>query len=236
MRNIVLGALALLVTLTADARAQVGSSGSNVPVIQVTGTGSVQAEPNMATIRVGITTEEASPQDAVSHNISATQKVIKELEAASIEKRDLKTSNFSVYPQYRTEGDTKRQVLNYRVSNTVTVTIRDTAKVGDILTKVVAAGSNQISGPNFTISDPERYLNEARKKAVENAMAKAAAYASAAGLKLGAIVEMIEPGAQAPVYTARGTGGVRAMAAPVPVEAGEESLQAHIVMVIELKQ
>jgi uncharacterized protein len=100
----------------------------------------------------------------------------------------------------------------------------------------VAAGSNQISGPSFSISDPEKYVSEARKKAVENAMAKASAYASAAGLKLGAVVEMIEPGSSAPGYAPHATGGVRAVAvAPVPVEAGEESLQAQIVMVIELK-
>jgi uncharacterized protein YggE len=237
MRNIaVAGALAVLIAVTADAGAQSASTGSKAPVIQVTGTGSIQVEPNVAAIRVGVTTEEATVQDAVSHNVTATQKVIKELEGAGIEKKDLKTSNFSVYQQYRTDGETKRQVLNYRVSNTVTATIRDTAKVGEILTKVVAAGSNQISGPSFSISDPEKYVNEARKRAVENAMAKATAYANAAGLKLGAVVEMIEPGSSAPVYTSHAAGAVRGMAAaPVPVETGEESLQAQIVMVIELK-
>ena len=84
--------------------------------------------------------------------------------AAAIEKKDLKTSNFSVYPQYRTEGADKHQVVTYRASNTVTVTVRDLDKVGDILTKAVAAGSNQISGPNFSISEPEKYLSRSPKK------------------------------------------------------------------------
>ena len=114
-----------------------------------------------------------------------------------MEKKDLKTSNFSVYPQYRNEGADKHQVVTYRASNTVTVTVRDLDKVGDILTKAVAAGSNQISGPNFSVSDPEKYLSEARKKAVENAIAKARVYANAAGLKLGVILSMVEEGATA---------------------------------------
>src|SRR5271166_5217975 len=173
MRKVtVLSAIAALLILPAGAHAEAAGAESKVPVLQVTGTGSVQAEPDTATIRIGVTTEDASAQEAVAHNNTATQKVIKELEAASIDKKDLKTSNFSVYPQYRTEGDPKHQVMVYRVSNTVTVTIRDMAKVGEILTKVVAAGSNQISGPNFSVSDPEKYLNEARRKAVENAMSK----------------------------------------------------------------
>lgn len=202
--------------------------------IEVAGRGSVQAEPDLATIRIGVTTENAKAQEAVSANTAAAAKVIAELQSASIDKKDLKTSNFSVYPQYRTEGENKHQVLIYRVSNTVTVTVRDITKVGDILSKAVAAGSNQINGPSFSVSDPEKYLNEARKKAVDNAMAKARAYAGAAGMKLGAVLEMSETGMPAPAF-ARGL--VRsAAAAPVPIEAGEERLEAQIFLVIELKQ
>jgi len=232
-------AVAILLILSGEAAAQMrdmSAPDTKTPTIQVTGTGSVRAEPDSAAIRIGVTTEDSNAQTAVSRNTAATAKVIAELEAASIEKKDLKTSNFSVYPQYRTEGDTKRQVLTYRVSNTVTVTIRDIAKVGDILTKVVAAGSNQINGPIFSVSNPDNFLNEARKKAVENALAKAGAYASAAGLKLGPVLEMTEAGAFAPSFATRASGYTRSAAAPVPIEAGQESLEAHIVLVIELKQ
>ena len=170
------------------------TSGAQISTIRVAGKGSVQAEPDTATIRIGVTTEDANAQHAVQANSAATAKVISELQAASIEKKDLKTSNFSVYAQYRTEGENKRQVTSYRVSNTVMVTIRDTSKIGEILTKGVAAGSNQINGPSFSISEPEKYLNEARKKAVENAMEKARAYAAAAGMKLGEVLEISEPG------------------------------------------
>ena len=124
--------------------------------------------------------------------------------------------------------------MTYRASNTVTVTVRDLDKVGDILTRAVAAGSNQISGPNFSVSDPEKYLAEARKKAVENAIAKASVYANAAGLKLGSILSMVEEGATVPVYAPR-SATFSAAGAPVPIEAGEESLQARILLIVELK-
>ncbi len=230
-------ALAILFILQGRAAAQAqerSSPDARTAAIEVAGRGSVQAEPDLATIRIGVTTENAKAQEAVSANTAATAKVIAELQSASIGKKDLKTANFSVYPQYRTEGENKHQVLIYRVSNTVTVTVRDITKVGDILSKAVAAGSNQINGPSFSVSDPEKYLNEARKNAVENAMAKARAYADAAGMKLGAVLEMSEPGVPAPAF-ARGL--VRsAAAAPVPIEAGEERLEAQIFLVIELKQ
>jgi uncharacterized protein YggE len=235
-KTILAGALTVLFIFSNEARAEMtdtGISRTTTPTIQIAGTGAVQARPDIATINIGVSTEDGNPQNAVSRNNAATSKVISEVEAGGIEKKDLRTSNFSVYPQYRTEGENKRQVVTYRVSNTVTVTIRDLDKVGDILTKVVSAGSNQISGPNFSVSNPEKYLDEARKKAVENAMSKANAYASAAGLKLGTILAMSEEATAAPVFR-----GPMAMAKPggsVPIEAGEESLQAQISLVIELK-
>jgi uncharacterized protein len=207
-------------------------SGAPISTIRVAGKGSVQAEPDTATIRIGVTTEDANAQHAVQANTAATAKVISELQGASIEKKDLKTSNFSVYAQNRTEGENKRQVTSYRVSNTVMATIRDISKIGDILTKAVAAGSNQINGPSFSISEPGKYLNEARKKAVENAMEKARAYAAAAGMKLGEVLEISEPGVPAP---ALGGTMARSLATSVPIEAGEERLEANVYLVIALK-
>jgi uncharacterized protein YggE len=236
-KDVLAKALAFLLILSSEAHSQMQNQPTpdpKIPTIQVTGTGSVQAKPDTASISIGVSTEDGNAQTAVSRNNAATAKVISELEAAAIEKKDLKTSNFSVYPQYRTEGSDKHPIVTYRASNTVTVTVHNLDKVGDILTKAVAAGSNQISGPNFSVSDAENYLTEARKKAVENAIAKASVYANAAGLKLGSILSMVEEGAATPVYAPR-SASFSAAAAPVPVEAGEESIQARILLVVELK-
>ncbi|MGA9266043.1 MAG: SIMPL domain-containing protein [Rhodomicrobium sp.] len=236
-KDVLAKALAFLLILSSEAHSQMQNQPTpdpKIPTIQVTGTGSVQVKPDTASISIGVSTEDGNAQNAVSRNNAATAKVISELEAAAIEKKDLKTSNFSVYPQYRTEGSDKHPVVTYRASNTVTVTVHNLDKVGDILTKAVTAGSNQISGPNFSVSDAEKYLAEARKKAVENAIAKASVYANAAGLKLGSILSMVEEGAAALVYAPR-SASFSAAAAPVPVEAGEESIQARILLVVELK-
>ena len=237
-KDVILGALATLLILPGAAQAQLpdtNSHKSNIPAIQVTGTGSVEAKPDMATMSVGITTEDASAKTAVANNNAATAKVILELEASSVEKKDIRTSNFSIYPQYRPEGKNEQQFQSYRVSNTVTVTVHDLDKLGAIIAKAVGGGSNQIRGPNLQVSQPEKYLSEARKKAFENAMAKANTYASAAGLKLGSILEIVEEGASAPTYGVRSAGLAKSLSA-VPVEAGEETLQAHVLLVVELKE
>ena len=201
--------------------------------IKVLGKGSVQAEPDTATIRAGVTTEDAIAQQAVSSNTAATTKVMSGLQAAGIDKKDLKTSNFSVHSLSRIEGEgeRRRQTTSYRVSNMVTATVHDTSKVGEILSEAVAAGSNQINGLSFYVSEPERYLDEARKKAVVNAMGKARAYAAAAGMKLGEVLEIGEVGVPAPALIGELTRG----AGPVPVESGEERLEVSVYLVIALK-
>ncbi len=177
-KDVLVEALAFLLILSSEAYAQMHDEGGidpKTPTIQVSGWGSVQVKPDIATISVGVATDDENAQNAVSRNSAETAKVISELESAGVEKKDVKTSNFSVHPQYRTEGAEKRQAVTYRASNTVKVTIRNIDKVGDILTRVVAAGSNQIAGPNYSVAEPEKYSSEARKKAVENALAKAGA-------------------------------------------------------------
>jgi hypothetical protein len=234
-KDVLAQVLAFLFMLSMGAHAQGRDPGVidlKIPSIQVSGTGSVPVKPDVAAISIGVSVEDENAQSAVSRNSAATAKVIAELEGAGVEKKDIKTSYFSVNPQFRTEGPEKRQVITYRAANIVRVTIRDIGKAGDILAKVVAAGSNQINGPNFQVSEPDAYLDEARKKAVENAMSKARAYASAAGLKLGNVLAIIEEGDASPVAV-RGAHFTRSPS--VPIEAGEDTVRADILLIVELK-
>jgi len=204
------------------------------PAIQVSGTGSVQVKPDIAVIRIGVTTEDANAEAAVTRNNAATAKVLSEIAAAGIEKKDLQTSQFSLHPQTQTTSYPRKDssTVTFRASNTVSVTVRNLDRLGEVLGKSVAAGSNQISGPDFSVSEPETYLGEARKKAVENALAKAKTYAEAAGLKLGSVLSITEDGAGSPGPVFRTAGYVKA--ASVPVESGEETLSAQVQIAVEL--
>ena len=78
-------AVAILFVLSGSAAAGAPGAPAYDPAastIRVSGKGSVQVEPNTATIRIGVTTEKLTATEAVSANTSATSKVISELEAA----------------------------------------------------------------------------------------------------------------------------------------------------------
>jgi uncharacterized protein YggE len=202
--------------------------------IEVSGSGSVQVKPDIAVIRIGVATEDANAESAVARNSASTAKVLSEIAAAGIEKTDLQTAQFSLYPQTQAASSSAKEkggTTIFRASNTVSVTVRKLERLAEILGKAVAAGSNQISGPDFIVSAPEKHLGEARRKAVEQALAKANAYAEAAGLKLGTVLSITEEGGASPVPVFRAS---YAKAQSVPVESGEETLSAQVRIVIEL--
>jgi uncharacterized protein YggE len=155
-----------------------------------------------------------------------------QLKAANVAEKDVQTSNFSVQPIYDYGNNSNNQppkVSGYQVSNTVIVTLRKIDSVGDVLDKLVSAGSNQINGVSFSIANPQAALDDARKAAVADALRKANVLTSAAGVKLGAITSISEGGEAPPqpVVMMRAKT-MAADAAPVPVAQGEQTVGADV--------
>jgi uncharacterized protein YggE len=219
--------------LAGPANAQEDLSSFGRPVIQVAGNGEVSARPDTALISLGVSTEDRDVQQAVGANSAAIDKIIAELSKGGIDSRDIQTANFSVFPQYDQDKSGISAPRSFRVSNTVEVTVRDLDALSKILGSVVAAGSNQINGLSFFFREPQPLLQEARKRAVEDAKRKAEVLARAAGVKLGRLTMISDTGTAAPpVYHARAfaAGAGR----NVPIEAGESTLSAQVTMIWEI--
>src|SRR5690606_38461790 len=162
------------------------------PTTQVYGTGKVRGRPDIASLSVGVTTEDEDVQKAVAENSSAAQRIIAELTKSGIDPRDIQTQNFSVFPQYKHTKDGEPAPQTLRVSNTVEITVRNLEKLGSVLAQVVGAGSNQINGLNFSFSDPLPLVKQARQQAIEDARQRAETYAGSAGARLGALKLIVE--------------------------------------------
>lgn len=206
--------------------------------ITITGEGEVNAAPDIAYVETGVVTEGKTAAEALSANTKAMNDVFKGLGEAGIEKKDMQTSQFSVYPVYeQVKNDDNRpqtpKIGGYRVQNQLTVTVRDLTKLGGILDKVVSLGSNQLSGIRFSIDKPDTLVDEARKDAVKNALQKAKLYAGAAGVSLGEIMSISENGTSMPqpVYMKSYAAMERA---DVPVASGEQTLTASVTLVIKI--
>ncbi len=108
--------------------------------------------------------------------------------------------------------------------------------LGPILDTLVQSGSNQINGIAFGIDEPKKVLDEARKKAVADARAKAELYAKAAGVALGRVVQISESSAvMPPVPMMRMAVEAAAQDASVPIAAGQQTVSANVSITYEIQ-
>jgi uncharacterized protein YggE len=205
-------------------------------VISVTGTGEVSAAPDTAFINSGVTTQGATAREALDANTEAMNNLMATLKEAGIEPRDIQTSGFSVSPNYvytdarDANGYTlPPKIDGYQVYNTVNVRIRDLASLGAVLDKQVNVGANTINGITFSVADPSKLYDEARRAAFADAKEKATLYAEAAGEDLGGLKSITESqGYDQPQPYMMKAMADSAAGAPVPVATGELSFTINV--------
>ncbi len=206
------------------------------PMITVTGTGTVEAAPDIATLSIGVTTQGETAAEALSANTAALAGVMARLSGAGIEARDMQTSNLSLNPNwtgYDSASVAGPTISGYVAANILTIRVRQLDGLGAVLDAAVSDGANTLNGLTFGLADPEPALNAARQEAVADARARAELLAAAAGVKLGRVISISEGAAASdPVPMFRAD----ALAAPVPVAGGEVGLSASITIFYEIAE
>ncbi|MBS0193246.1 MAG: SIMPL domain-containing protein [Proteobacteria bacterium] len=204
-------------------------------LLQVNAHGESHRVPDVATISAGVVTRNADANAALRANAARMSAVVAALKQAGVAERDIQTSSIGLQPQY-TYGDKQPpKITGYEVANTVSVRLRETAKIGNVLDTLVRVGANQILGPNFSVDKPEAALDEARRAAVEQARTRADVYAQAAGLKVRRIVSITESSESTPPRPmARMTFAATNVGIATPVETGENTLAVDLDVRFEL--
>lgn len=209
--------------------ARAGAPAALLPSITVQGTGEVAATPDTAEIQAGVVTQAEFAAEALDANSAAMTKVMQTLEGAGLAKKDIQTSQFSVSPVYERNNEhmRERKIVGYQVTNQVQIKVRKLDSVGEILDKLVAQGANQVNSIRFSVAEPERLLDEARRKAMADARRKAELYVQAEDLKLGRPLLIQEQAPRLPQARALQAAAFAARDA-VPIAAGELTFQASI--------
>ncbi|WP_454886416.1 SIMPL domain-containing protein [Sphingomonas oryzagri] len=175
---------------------------STVPIagtrLDVSADGQVTRAPDIVTVSAGVVTQASSAAATMAENAKRMAMTVAALKRAGVADKDIRTAALSLQPQYRYADNQPPAITGYQASNQLTVTFRDIGKTGAILDALVAAGVNQIGGPDFALEHPDAALDEARVAAVQKARAKAEVYAKAAGLSIKRIVAIGESGGYSP--------------------------------------
>jgi uncharacterized protein len=166
--------------------------------IGVTGMGEASGPPDQAQINAGVQIVAPTVAEASRQNQAIVERIMKALDEQGISKKDIQTTNYSVWPEQRHDprGNGEITISGYNVSNVVNVTVADIDKLGAVLAAVTDAGANSIHGVNFGVKDNAALEQRARAAAMEDARARAESLAKLAGVKLGEVqsISMMQGG------------------------------------------
>jgi uncharacterized protein len=224
-------ALALTALAGAPCVAQTAPYPTGPSVIVVNGTATVERAPDRAFLQLSTESRAPKPEEAQQKNAQAMSGVQQAVKRAGISSDAIRTLGVNL----REDADWingKRVPRGYVATNSIEVRVDDLEGLGKLMDAAVASGATGVGDVRFDLKDHAAAEREALKLAVADAKGRAEAAAAGAGLRLGAILRIEEPGEHrvVPVPMMRATAMAAPAQAPTPVEAGQIEIVANVVL------
>ncbi len=162
--------------------------------IVVGGTGRVLVEPDVAELRLGVAVARPTVDGARSVAATTMESILAAVSAAGVDRSDVRTPLLSVQPRHDYRENQQPVLTGYELANVVEVTVRDLARLGDVVDGTLRAGATSMDGLSFRLADPEPAEREARMRAIATARARADVLARAAGLVIVGVSDIVEGG------------------------------------------
>lgn len=206
----------------------------------VTGTGKVTVAPDIAKISLGIQ-ENGSSLKGVQDSVNKKSKtLVDSLKTLGVGEGDIKTTSYSVYPQYDYTTPSQR-ITGYQVSISYEVEIKNFDKLNDIFSVATANGANVAGGISFDLSDKlkKEKLQEARGLGVAEAKEKAQGLAKASGITLGKVINVSEGGTDLirpiPLMEKAGAGEPAEIPTQADIQPGTTDITINISLSYEIR-
>ena len=218
---------------------KVMSTVATTNTVSFSGEGKVVAKPDIARVSLAIVTDALTSKVAQDENSKKSKAVTDYLKKQGVDDKDIKTSGYNIYPQYKyPQFGGQPTITGYQVNQSMEVKIRDLEKLSNILDGVVSAGANQVNGLSFEIDNPDALKADARAKAIADAKKKANELKSQVGISLGKIVNFSENtgGYPMPIYTKAEVDGRSGMDGGGPtVPTGENEIVVNVSLTYQIK-
>ncbi|HPD55377.1 MAG TPA: SIMPL domain-containing protein [Candidatus Paceibacterota bacterium] len=219
---------------------------SNMPpehTLTVSGEGKIFAKPDVAIVEMSVISQHKNVELAQSENDQKMQQVVNFLKESGIDEKDIKTTQYNLQPEYdyswcrTTEYPVycPPKLVDYMLTQSLQVKIRDLSRVGKIIGNLSEIGVNQISDISFVIDNDTEIKAAARQKAIAEAKQKAQEMANAANIELGKIIEINESVSgltpQRIVYQKT----IESADATAPIEIGTNEIVVSVSLIYEIK-
>jgi uncharacterized protein YggE len=164
--------------------------------IWVSGSGVESLVPDIAYLTLGVESQQSTVAAANAEAATAMDAIFAVLKDKGVEDKDIRTTSFNIWPQYNYPREGEPILVGYRISNQVSVKIKNLDGIGDLIDSVVEAGGNntRINSIGFGIDDDSEARIRAREAAVNDAKAKAQQFARLTDVTLGKLIYISENG------------------------------------------
>ncbi len=203
----------------------------------VIGEGKVDVTPDTAKVDAGISVNRIDTAKNAEQILSdVNNKIIAAMKDLGIDKADIKTSSFSITPNYQYIA-TGNKIDGYNGNATVSIKVRKVPLLTQVISEATKAGANNIQDTRFSIDKPEKYREEARDKAIENAKSQAQKLARNLGISLGKIVNVVEStsGNAYPLYDMKLSAPMAGEGGGPQVEPGTQTVTSTVTLFFEKK-
>lgn len=217
--------------------AGLGAAEDKLPArfVRVTGISEVMVVPDRAVIEVGV--EKQDPRASVAKHAedAAARQILAALRGNGVDDKDIQTTFLSLRPSYTIRKGVRTDF--FLAAQTMTVTVRDIAKLDTLLEALVKAGGNRIGSIGYETSDLRKYRDQARDLAVKAAREKAGALAKALGQDIGKAqsIEEVPESESYSMANARGYGyEEREKSRGATIAPGQKTISASVTVSFEL--
>jgi hypothetical protein len=187
---------AFLVLFTATASAQMPGMEPMPRTISVSGSGTVDATPDIARLSLAVQRRDVSMQVARDETVRVSKAFLALCTKLGIKENKIRTSGLTINPEYRWDEKENKQIFTgYFVQRQLQVEINDLDKLGNVIEGAIDAGVNEVSPPELDSSKRKELNRDALAAATVDAKANAERVASSLGVRLGAVRTVVANGA-----------------------------------------
>lgn len=223
----------------------IGFGIASTNTISVQGEGKVFATPDTGVFTFSVIKEGKTAKVVQNDATEVTNKAIKYLKENGVEEKDIKTTVYNVYPRYEYKQRScttylcplsERKLIGFEINQSTQVKVRDTSKVGTLLSGIGSIGVERISSLSFIIDNKDELEQKVKKIAVNDAKRKAEVLAKDLGVRLVRIVNFNEfksPRFSKLEYQTSGVGSDTSVIPNIPT--GENSFVSKVNITYEIR-
>ena len=168
-----------------------GLQGSTISSVTVQGYGSITMPPDQATLRFSIS-DKGRNLEMIKNKIgNVTSRFLEFAENLNIKKKNLRTTNINIFPEYTYIPKTGKRIFDgYKINRDITVNLENLTLLGQLMEGAINLGVNNINPPMFSSKNASGVNIKLHTLAMEDAKNKAIALATSTNATIGRAIDV----------------------------------------------